>query len=127
MHAAHPGAGNFVSLADEGYTTLRQYLGRDAVKSELSLASESCQAGRVEMRRGDWNSLGSYWGKELLSGQCARQQFRDHSWVDTIVANARSDRPPLQVKLMKQNQNPRSHKFLWRLSELQKCTALKKN
>ena len=118
--------GKFVTLADERYTTLPQYLGRTAVKSELNLASESCQAGRVEMRRGDWNSFGGYWGKELLPGQTSRQQFQNHGWVETIVANARSDRPAVQVRLLKKNEEPHSSKFLWKLTELEGCRALRR-
>ena len=115
----------FVVLASERYTTLPQYLGRAPVKSELNLASESCQAGRVEMRHGDWQSFGFCWGKELLPGQTSRQQFQNHSWVETVVANVRSDRPAVQVRLLKKNEFPRSRKFLWKLTELENCRALK--
>ena len=124
--AAPPQRGKYVFLDNERYTTLPQYLGREAVKSKLNVASASCGAGRVGMRCGDWTTLSAHGGKELLSGQSVLRAFRNCTWVDTCIANARPDRAPLQVKLMKNNEKPRSRKFLWRLAELERCSALKK-
>ena len=124
--ASPPNATKHVCLAKDRYTTLPQYLGRDAVKSELNVASASCGAGRVEMRCGDWKTLSGHWGEELLPGQSAFREFHKNKWVDACIANARPDRAPLQIKLLKNTEAPRTRKFLWRLAELERCSALKK-
>ena len=61
-----------------------------------------------------------------LGKQTSRQQSQKHAWVETVVANARSDRPAVQVRLLKKNEFPRSRKFLWKLTELENCRALKR-
>jgi len=122
---AAPSNDGFVYVAGERYTTLPKYLGREAVKSEKTLALKSCSDDRVELRRGDWTSLSGHWGQELVE-RGDKVKFLNVSWVDTCVLNPRPERHPLQVKLLKVNQEPGTHKFLWCLSHLEKCRSLKK-
>ena len=116
--AAERSSDRFVFVGGERYTSLPKYLGRDPVKSEKNLALACCADDRIELRRGDWQSLSGHWGKELLEKGC-EAKFLSCAWVDSCVMNPRPEKPSLQLKLLKPNQQPGSHKYLWRWSHLE--------
>ena len=122
----HGGEGcQFVLLAGVEYSTLPWYLGRQALKSQLQVAMACCSSHRVEMRGGDWNTMASHWGQEVLD-QIAVRNFKNHRWVNTLCKKSKPERAGLQVKLLSDGREPSTTKFLWCLPELEKCQALKK-
>ena len=115
----------WVLIAGLRYVTLPWYLGRPAVKSQQQIAAACCSSGRAELQNGNWSTLTSYWGQEVLEEE-AFSRFRQHKWTSTLCSPSKPERGSLQVKLLKESQEPSSSKFLWNLEELQNCKALRK-
>ena len=78
-------------VAGMKYSTLPRYFGRSPVKSQLQAAVRLCSSGQIALRGGDWQTLGCYWGKEVID-DAVRKRFREHQWVDTLCAQPRRDR-----------------------------------
>ena len=95
------------------------------MKSQKDLVSRYAIDFQVELRHGDWKTLGPHLGKEILE-TTSLKGFRAHRWVDTIYIRAKpqlgSDK--LQVRLVSRGHQPNSKVFLWRWAELEKCRAL---
>ena len=122
---AGSGDARFVLIAGVKYVTLPWFLGEAAVKSQLQTALACCKDCRVELRHGDAKTLrASCLGKELLSASEV-SSFKQHHWVNTLCPKTKPERKGLQIKLVKQGQEPSSAKYLWCLTELKKCKALR--
>ena len=116
----------FVLIAGVKYVTLPWFLGEVALKSQLQTALACCKDYRVELRHGDAKTLrASCLGKELL-GAAEVRSFKQHRWVSTLCPKTKPERKGLQIQLVKQGQEPSSAKYLWSLTELKKCKALRK-
>ena len=111
---------NFVLIAGSKHTTLPMYLGRTPVKSEKQLASASASWDQVDLRHGTWATLERYKGQEILD-QAHFDGFRSHRWVSTLCSQNDSRGHCLQVRLVARGHSAASSKFLWSVSELQKC------
>ena len=114
---------NFVLIGGVPFTTLAWYLGRQAVKSEQQMAAAACSNGQVDLRFGDSKSLQALRGQELLS-ESQFGAFHQHRWVEINAPNPKPERARLQVRLLSDGQTPGA-RFLWDLSGLQRCVALK--
>ena len=111
---------NYILIAGTKFTTLPLYLGREPVKSEKRLASDTGSSNQVELRHGTWLTLKKYLGQEILD-ETVFDKFRRNHWVETLCAQHDSRGQCLQVKLVAHGRTASSSKFLWNVEELQSC------
>jgi len=123
---ADSGDALFVLIAGVKYVTLPWFLGEVASKSQLQTSLACCKDNRAELRHGDAKTLRASCLRKELLGAAEVRSSKQHYWVNTLCPKTKPERKGLQIKLIKQGQEPSSAKYLWSLTELRKCKDLRK-